>query len=54
VSISAINGQTVAAKTQHVNAGDFMRLTINGAPGVYVVNVLRDGKQAKAFKVIKK
>jgi len=54
VSIFDINGRAVAAKTQQVAAGDFMKLTINGAPGVYVVNVLRDGVKAKSFKVIKK
>jgi hypothetical protein len=54
VTISGVNGQVVAAKTSHANVGDLMRLTINGASGVYVVNVLRDGKPAKAFKVIKK
>lgn len=31
-----------------------MQITLNGAPGVYVVNVLRDGMKAKSFKVIKK
>ena len=54
VSIFDINGRAVANKAQQVAAGDFMQITLNGAPGVYVVNVLRDGMKAKSFKVIKK
>ncbi|MCM1477232.1 MAG: T9SS type A sorting domain-containing protein [Bacteroides sp.] len=54
VEIFDVNGRTVASKAHEVAAGDFMQVTINGAPGVYVVNVTRDGQKAKAFKVVKK
>lgn len=54
VNIYGINGQTVASLRQNVTAGNFLRLTVNGDSGVYVVNVLRDGMSAKTFKMIKK
>ncbi|HUN20164.1 MAG TPA: T9SS type A sorting domain-containing protein, partial [Muribaculaceae bacterium] len=54
VSVYDLNGRTIASKTQEVAAGSYMRVTLNGASGVYVVNVLRDGVKAKSFKVIKK
>lgn len=54
VDIYGVNGQLVASKAQNVAAGDFMRIALNGAPGVYVVNVACDGNKVKAFKVVKK
>lgn len=54
VDVYGINGQLVASKAQNVAAGDFMRIALNGAPGVYVVNVACDGNKVKAFKVVKK
>lgn len=54
VYIYDINGRVVASNTQDIAAGDFMKLTINGNSGVYVVNVIKDGESSKSFKVVKR
>ena len=53
VSVYNISGALVAQKAQASVAGQTMRITL-GTSGVYVVRVVKDGKEAKAFKVMKK
>lgn len=54
VYIYDVNGRVVANKSADVNAGDFMKLTINGNAGVYLVSVVKDGESTKNFKVVKR
>ncbi|MBD5350930.1 MAG: T9SS type A sorting domain-containing protein [Bacteroides sp.] len=54
VDVYGVNGQLSASKTQKVPAGYVMKLTLNGASGVYLVNVTEGGKVVKSFKVVKK
>ncbi len=54
VDIYGVNGQLAASKTQKVPAGYVMKLNLNGASGVYLVNVTCNGSKVKSFKVIKK
>ena len=54
VYIYDANGRVVANSAQNVAAGDFMKLTINGNSGVYVVSVIKDGESTKNFKVVKR
>ena len=54
VSIYDLSGRQLAAKAERIEGGSYMRLTFRGLPGTYVVNVTRDGRPARAFKVIKK
>lgn len=54
VYIYDVNGRVVANSAQNVAAGDFMKLTINGNSGVYVVSVIKDGESTKNFKVVKR
>lgn len=54
VYIYDVNGRVVANSAQDVAAGDFMKLTINGNSGVYVVSVIKDGESTKNFKVVKR
>lgn len=54
VEIFNTAGIRMAAKSQHIDAGSYMRLSFGGEKGVYLVNVRVDGRQAKTFKVVKK
>ncbi|MBD5314945.1 MAG: T9SS type A sorting domain-containing protein [Bacteroides sp.] len=53
VTVYNAAGQQVAAKSQFVSGGSFMRLAFGNAPGVYVVKVLANGNAVKSFKVVK-
>ncbi len=53
VSVFNAAGVQVAQKSAAATAGQNMRVTLN-VDGVYVVNVLKDGKPVRAIKVLKK
>ncbi len=54
VAVYNAAGMQVAAKSQFINGGSYMRLSFGNTPGVYVVKVLVNGNAAKSFKVVKK
>ncbi len=54
VAIYALDGRTVTNATQTVASGDFMKVTVNGGRGIYVVKVTCDGKNVRNFKLNKK
>ena len=54
VDIFNVSGMQVASRTEHIDAGNYMRLGFGGTPGVYLVRVKINGKEVRAFKVIKK
>lgn len=53
VAIYAADGRTVANVSRQVASGDMMKVNLNGATGVYVVKIARDGKTLRTVKVQK-
>ena len=51
VNVYGVNGQLVGKKTQNIVAGQNMSITLANA-GVYVVNVVKDGKVLRNIKVL--
>ena len=54
VNIVGTNGSLVQSNNIKANAGQVVNVTLNGNKGMYIVQVLKDGKAYKAVKVIKK
>jgi hypothetical protein len=53
ISVYNAAGQLAASKHQQMTAGQKVQLTL-GQPGVYVVNIEKDGKQLRTVKLIRK
>ena len=53
VLVTNVNGTVMQNTKAKVNAGDVINVAITGTKGVYIVRVLKNGKQFKAVKVVK-
>lgn len=53
VSVYSMRGDIVAKRSESMIAGQTMKITL-GAPGVYVVRIVKDRKEVKSFKVLRK
>lgn len=53
VLVTNVNGAVMQNTKAKVNAGDVINVAITGTKGVYIVRVLKNGKQFKAVKVVK-
>lgn len=54
VRIYDLNGVLFGEKVQHVSAGEFMQIGVNGHTGSYVAQILKNGKLVRAVKLLKK
>lgn len=53
VSVYTVSGMLAAQKTETLYAGQNMRITL-GTNGIYLVKVIKDGKEVRTIKVLKK
>ena len=53
IQVTTVNGAVMQNTKATVNAGDVVNVAITGAKGLYIVRVLKNGKQYKAVKVVK-
>ncbi len=53
VEVYGANGMLMAQKSQHMDAGQNMCISL-GSKGVYIVRVMRDGALARTIKVVRK
>lgn len=52
VAVYTVSGMLAAQKAEAVSAGQNMRITL-GASGIYLVKVMKDGKEVRTIKVLK-
>ena len=53
VSVYNMSGMLVGRDARSINAGEIMNISI-GQAGVYVVSVVKDGKELRSIKVVNK
>lgn len=53
IQVATVNGAVMQNTKATANAGDVVNVAITGAKGLYIVRVLKNGKQYKAVKVVK-
>lgn len=53
VSVYTVSGVLAAQKAETLHAGQNMSITI-GTSGIYLVKVMKDGKEVRTIKILKK
>lgn len=53
VNVYALNGRLMGSEAYLVDSGDFKTLSLDAPSGTYYINIMKDGKHVRTFKVIK-
>lgn len=54
IEVMTVNGQIISTQMADAKNGEFVKIGVNGANGMYLINIRENGKVLKSIKVLKK